>query len=521
MNNIFFKTLFKKGAKGDKGARGINYEVPANAIIGFDDDGEGGTLPTPAGYDDATLPPYLVEKTIRANGVYEPANDGAFGYSNVNVDVDGETITLVAKSATENGLYNPTDDNADGYSSFRVNVSGGGGAGVDGIYFDGTTTNVLSLPFSSNDYEYEIKFYIPRQQKSKMIFGTTTNGYYPVLFMNATTGWTLPNGSGGQIQYVPTNGFEGEHTVILNRLSDRAIIFDDNNLGTYGTNYFSTDNRIDIGTALSINAAEFVLKEFKITDHSTGVVLADYVAGFTILTNGVNIPCLLNKVDNTYIDLNTGRSTGNNGGHVMVCQETTYENIANWDFADNTPWVDSINGNILDNYNVTIFSYSSEIKAARFNDSTSCYLKIPSNLIFSFNGNYKALEYEIGFISKFNATSDYRMFTMSNNWGNSSDRIIGLMFYNGWNLWYNSTSHLINGGSNYTYFDNSIIKIRFEKVDDFNMKISIYKDDYLVISSENIPKSTYETFTSLSLGSFRNPCKFNISYFKIKKIMGA
>ena len=123
MNNIFFKTLFKKGAKGDKGERGINYEVPANAIIGFDDDdGEGGTLPTPAGYDDATLPPYLVEKTIKANGVYDPTNDGAFGYSNVNVDVDGETITLVSKNITANGNYSPEDDNADGYSGVNVHV---------------------------------------------------------------------------------------------------------------------------------------------------------------------------------------------------------------------------------------------------------------------------------------------------------------------------------------------------------------------------------------------------------------
>lgn len=125
MSNIFFKTLLKRGAKGAKGERGINYEVPQNAIIGFDDDdGEGGTLPTPAGYDDATIPPYLIEKTIRANGSYDPTNEGAFGYSNVNVDI-GSAPTLVQKTITANGTYNPADDNADGYSSVTVNVSGG------------------------------------------------------------------------------------------------------------------------------------------------------------------------------------------------------------------------------------------------------------------------------------------------------------------------------------------------------------------------------------------------------------
>ena len=359
MNNIFFKTLFKKGAKGDKGARGINYEVPANAIIGFDDDdGEGGTLPTPAGYDDATLPPYLVEKTIKANGVYDPTNDGAFGYSNINVDVDGETITLVPKtitangtynpeddnadgysgvnvhvlnpqtvlvpkSITENGTYDPEDDNADGYSNVEVNVSGG--AGVDGVYFDGTTTNALRVPYSNVDYEIQVKFYVPSYQSYKCIFGTTGNGYNPICFMynNGTNNiFRINNGSGGQIDYLPTN-FDKDHTVILNRLNDRAIIFDGDNLGTYGTSQFSSGQLFDLGNltgSVSIQAAEFILKEFKLTDHSTSEVVADYKAGFRALSNGIKIPCLLNEIDGTYIDLNTGRYSGNNNGHIMACQ---------------------------------------------------------------------------------------------------------------------------------------------------------------------------------------------------------
>lgn len=38
----------------------------------------------------------------------------------------GGGSTLIAKTITENGTYDPKDDGADGYSSVEVNVSGGG-----------------------------------------------------------------------------------------------------------------------------------------------------------------------------------------------------------------------------------------------------------------------------------------------------------------------------------------------------------------------------------------------------------
>lgn len=156
MNNIFFKTLFKKGAKGAKGERGINYEVPQNAIIGFDD--EDGELDIPAGYDDATIPPYLVEKTIRANGTYSPTYDGAFGYSDVTVDVGGAPV-LVPKTITANGTYNPAADNADGYSSVIVNV------GADGTFYSYTTAfngQIVvrrKLTISGDTWTFETKWF--------------------------------------------------------------------------------------------------------------------------------------------------------------------------------------------------------------------------------------------------------------------------------------------------------------------------------------------------------------------------
>ena len=319
MNNIFFKTLFKKGAKGAKGEKGTSYEVPTNGIIGFDD--EDGELDIPPGYDDATIPPYLIRKVIKTNGSYSAADAGAFGFSEVDVEIKN-TPTLVSKTITENGIYDPADDNADGYLDVTVNVSGGGGESIDGLYYDGTDVNTLRvLPLSENkDIEIEIDFYLPSYQNTRMILGNTANGYYPICFMNDNK-FTVNTG-GSQIYYAPPNGFVGNHNLILNRLNDRAIILDGENIGTYTRQLVGQAPALDIGRALNIGAAEFVLHYLKITDYSTGEVLADYRAGFRYLNNGYKIPCLLNTIDGAYIDLNTGRPSGNNSGHIMLCQHT-------------------------------------------------------------------------------------------------------------------------------------------------------------------------------------------------------
>lgn len=319
MNNIFFKTLFKKGAKGAKGEKGTSYEVPTNGIIGFDD--EDGELDIPAGYDDATIPPYLIRKVIKTNGSYSAADEGAFGFSEVDVEIKN-TPTLVSKTITENGTYNPADDNADGYLDVNVNVSGGGGGdSIDGLYFDGTdATTQLWTPYYCEDYELEIAFYLPSYQHNKSIIGNTANGYYFDLTMY-NNNWTINGGNSDQIIYTPQS-FKGDHIVILNRLADRAVIFDNENIGTMGTISFSNSVPILIGYRPQTGTPEFFLKHLKITSHATSEVLANYEAGFRYLKDGYKIPCLLNTIDGTYIDLNTGRQSGNNNGHIMVCQHT-------------------------------------------------------------------------------------------------------------------------------------------------------------------------------------------------------
>lgn len=64
----------------------------------------------------------LVTKSVTANGIYDPQDDNADGYSLVTVSVQPNVGT---KSITQNGTYNASSDSLDGYSQVSVNVSGG------------------------------------------------------------------------------------------------------------------------------------------------------------------------------------------------------------------------------------------------------------------------------------------------------------------------------------------------------------------------------------------------------------
>ena len=65
----------------------------------------------------------LIAKTITQNGTYDPADDGADGYSSVTVNIPGAPV-LVAKTIAAKGVYDPADDNADGYSLVTVTAGG-------------------------------------------------------------------------------------------------------------------------------------------------------------------------------------------------------------------------------------------------------------------------------------------------------------------------------------------------------------------------------------------------------------
>ena len=71
--------------------------------------------------------------------------------------------TLVQKTITANGTYDPASDSADGFSSVIVNISGGGGASniVTGT-FKGTTTGKamdITLSYSGSGYPIAVMVY--------------------------------------------------------------------------------------------------------------------------------------------------------------------------------------------------------------------------------------------------------------------------------------------------------------------------------------------------------------------------
>lgn len=63
----------------------------------------------------------FIEKTITENGVYDPQQENADGYSMVTVTTP--TAVLGTKTVTANGTYVATDDNKDGYSEVTVNIA--------------------------------------------------------------------------------------------------------------------------------------------------------------------------------------------------------------------------------------------------------------------------------------------------------------------------------------------------------------------------------------------------------------
>ena len=115
--------------------------------------------------------PTLIEKTITINGIYDPADESADGYSIVDVEVPEATLTT--KSITENGTYLASTDNVDGYSSVTVEVSSSGGGPVtDGFFssYNGYPRPTITLDLTK-PFEIVICFKTTKPSSSKYMFG--------------------------------------------------------------------------------------------------------------------------------------------------------------------------------------------------------------------------------------------------------------------------------------------------------------------------------------------------------------
>ena len=77
------------------------------------------------------------------------------------LDLLNSGVTLLQKSVTANGTYDPASDNADGFSQVIVNISGGASNVVTGT-FKGTTTGAamdVTLNYSGSGYPVAILIY--------------------------------------------------------------------------------------------------------------------------------------------------------------------------------------------------------------------------------------------------------------------------------------------------------------------------------------------------------------------------
>jgi hypothetical protein len=182
--------------------------------------------------------------------------------------------------------------------------------------------------------------------------------------------------------------------------------------------------------------------------------------------------------------------------------------MATWDFNNNTPFIDILNGEILTDSNVTV---NNGIAILNSSSSTS-YLKLPNSCIFDYD-NDTEFKY---IIKNYHHNGGSRLFTLSNDWGSFSDSIISLCYFNNyWTLWYDGSAHNISGSLN--YFNGSDIEILFKKSIN-TVSIIIFKDGNYLISGV-VQESTYKSFTSWSIGSHRNAVQCSLDEFKVQKVI--
>jgi hypothetical protein len=213
----------------------------------------------------------LIEKTIQANGTYNPESEYADGYSLVHVNVQPRLLT---KTFTENGSYSASSDNADGYATVNVNVD--------------TTPDLETLEISENHKTFnpsagkdgfsQVRVDITSNVQSLTV---SQNGeYLPPAGMDGFSKVTVNvDGSGGVVTQIDDSLYFSD--------TGAAIVLQEieiNDDGTYspepGVNGFS---RVTVNTG-----GEGNLIEKTVTENGVYVPSSDNANGYSKVT--VNVP---------------------------------------------------------------------------------------------------------------------------------------------------------------------------------------------------------------------------------------
>lgn len=96
----------------------VNDVTPDQKVLIATVDDRSGNLK--ASWRPSSQAAVFIEKTIVTNGVYDPQQENADGYSMVTVSTP--VADLGTKTITENGTYLASEDSKDGYSEVTVNV---------------------------------------------------------------------------------------------------------------------------------------------------------------------------------------------------------------------------------------------------------------------------------------------------------------------------------------------------------------------------------------------------------------
>lgn len=205
--------------------------------------------------------------------------------------------------------------------------------------------------------------------------------------------------------------------------------------------------------------------------------------------------------------------------------------LADWNLnkiPSTSPWIDEINGYELSYDNTYGYTSSGtppiyQAWIQRDGSNNMHYLKLPNSLVFN-PDEHDSIRYvlDLNYVSGTytSYTTAYRLFVLSDSWGNSSDRMIGLIWRStsysdgNWYIYIGLTDTYVYISDDEDFFKESIVTVELKKNDSSSTLITVYKNG-IEVGSASIPLTTFGIY-SLSFGSFRNSINATINRLKVK-----